>query len=86
MKKDKTIIIFIIIIIIVAVLSGICKIMTSYMIEEDYKKETKIEDGGNDLIKYLNKIENEEERKERVEWYLEANKITEEEAKEILGE
>lgn len=84
MKNKKIAIIFIVIVIILAILAGIYKIMTSYMFEIKDKSEVKIEEGNNKLINYLKSIENSQERKEQVELYLEENKITEQEAKEIL--
>lgn len=83
MKNKKIAIIFIVIVIIVAILTGIYKIMTSYMFKNN-NKEITIEDSENKLIRYLDNIENKEEKREQVELYLEANKITEQEAKEIL--
>ena len=84
MKNKKIVIVFIIIVIIVAIITGIIKIMASYAFKGSLKQEIKIDDGDNKLINHLNKIENNEEKKEKVQWYLEANKITEQEAKEIL--
>lgn len=84
MKNKKIAIIFIVIVIILAILAGIYKIMTSYMFEIKDKSEVKIEEGNNKLINYLKSIENSQEKKEQVELYLEENKITEQEAKEIL--
>ena len=84
MKNKKIVIVFIIIVIIVAIITGIIKIMSYYAFKGSLKQEIKIDDGDNKLINHLNKIENNEEKKEKVQWYLEANKITEQEAKEIL--
>ncbi len=84
MKNKKIAIAFIIIVLITAILTGIYKIMTSYAFKGRPNQEIKIDDGDNKLINHLNKIENNEEKKEKVQWYLEANKITEQEAKEIL--
>lgn len=83
MKNKKIAIIFIIIVIIVAILAGMYKIMTSYMFKVDDNIE--IENGEDKLVEYLKGIEDIERKESQVEWYLETNKITEEQAKEILG-
>lgn len=82
MKNKKVAIIFIIIVITVAILAGIYKIMSSYL----FTKDGKIEDGHKKLIEDIKKMENYEKKKEKVETFLKENFITEQEAKELLGE
>lgn len=82
MKNKKVAIIFIIIVIIVAILTGIYKILSLYL----FTKDGRIEDAHKAIIKDLKEMENDEKRKEKVETFYKDNLITEQEAKEILGE
>lgn len=84
MKKNKLEMIFIIIVVIIAILIGLCKIVVSYMIKED--DEIKIIDGENKLVEHMKSTEDNNKKEKQVQLLLEGNKITEEEAKEILGE
>ena len=82
MKNKKVAIIFIIIVITVAILAGIYKIMSSYL----FKKEGKIEDAHKEIIEDIKEMKDYEKKKEQVDLLIEYNRITEQEAKELLGE
>ena len=82
MKNKKVAIIFIIIVITVAILAGIQKIMSSYL----FTKEGKIEDDHKEIIEDIKEMKDYEKKKEQVDLLIEYNRITEQEAKELLGE
>lgn len=82
MKNKKLTIMFLIIVIIVATLTGIYKIMNSYMVKENSEK--KIIDGENKLINHIETVEDNQKREQQIELLLENNYITEDEAREIL--
>ena len=79
MKNKKIIVISIIIIAIVALGFGIYKIYDSYLFNEDGT----VVDGHKELIEHLKSIEDKEERKKQVDFSLEQNIITQNEANEI---
>lgn len=78
-NKKMLIIAIIIIIIILAIGFGICKIHNDYMFNEDGT----LSDGHTELLQHLRNIEDKEERKKQVDFSLESNIITQEEAKEL---
>lgn len=79
MKNKKILIIAIIIISICAVGFGIYKVYDSYLFDQDGK----IVDGHKELIEHLKSIEDEEERKKQIDFSIEQNIITKEEANEL---
>lgn len=80
MAKNKKIIIGLIsIITIIAILFGIYKVCTSYLFED----KNSIPDGKVQLIDKLKGIENSEERKKQIDFSVEHNIITQEEANEL---
>lgn len=76
MRNKKIIIIGIIIIILGAFLFGIYKISASYLFHQDGT----IADGHADLINHLRNLEDPEERAKQIDFALESNIITKEEA------
>ena len=82
MKNKKVAIIFIIIVITVAILAGIYKIMSSYL----FTKEGKIEDAHKEIIEDIKEMKDYEKKKEQVDLLIEYNRITDQEATELLGE
>lgn len=79
MKNKKILIISLIIIIICAIGFGVYKVRDSYLFNEDGT----ISDAHAELIEHLKSIENKEERKKQVDFSLEYNIITQEEANEL---
>lgn len=79
MKNKKVLIIGIVIIIICAIIFGTYKVRDSYMFNEDGT----ISDAHGELIEHLKSIEDKEERKKQVDFSLEYNIITQEEANEL---
>ena len=77
--NKKYIIIAISIIIIIAVLFGIYKIASSYLFENG----TEIRDGKLELIEHIKSIEDDEERKNQIDYNVEQNLITQQEANEL---
>lgn len=76
MKNKKFLVIAIIIIIIGAIGYGVFKVYSSYL----FNKDGTIVDGHKLLIERIQKIENEEDRREIIEECLERNFITQEDA------
>ena len=76
MDKKKKIIIAILIIILVALFFGGYKITTSYL----FNSNGKITDGKAEVIEHLKSIEDENERKKQIDYSIEKNIITQEEA------
>lgn len=76
MKNKKALIILLIVLILLAVILGGYKIATSYLFNEDGT----ISDGHADLIEHLKSVEDTEERKRQIDFSLEQNIITQEEA------
>jgi len=81
MKNKKFIIIFIVIVIAVAVVFGI--FMATHNPNYLYNEDGKIEDGHEELIEHLKEIEDTEERKKQIDFSLEQNIITKEEAEKL---
>lgn len=81
MKNKKTIIIVLIILIICAVCFAIFKVThnPNYL----YDEEGTIVDGHKDLLNHLKEIEDSEERKKQIDFSVEQNLITQEEANNI---
>ena len=77
--NKKYIIIAISIIIIIAVLFGIYKIASSYLFENG----TEISDAKLELIEHIKSIEDDEERKNQIDYNVEQNLITQQEANEL---
>lgn len=79
--KSKKIIIVLIIVVICAIGFGIFKVMHN----EDYlyNQDGTISDGHKDLIESIKKVENKEDRKQKIDFALESNIITQEEANEL---
>lgn len=76
-KKKFIIVIVIAIIVVLAIIFSVYKIYTSYLFRES---DGKIVDGKTELIEHLKSIENEEERKNQIDFSVEHNAITQEEA------
>ena len=76
MNKKKKIIIAILIIILIAIIFGVYKIATSYL----FSSNGKITDGKAEVIEHLKSIEDENERKKQIDYSIEKNIITQEEA------
>jgi len=81
MKNKKIIIIALIILVICAVGFGILK--ARYNPNYLYNQDGTIVDGHQELIEHLKSIEDAEERKKQVDFSLEQNIITPEEANEL---
>lgn len=79
MKNKKYIIIGIVIIIIVAIISGIYKITSTYLFEEN----NGIPNNHNELINHLKNIEDNNERKIQIDYSVNKNFITQQEANEL---
>lgn len=79
MNNKKNIIIVIAIIVVIAIGFGIFKISTSYLFNENGK----IEDGHSQLINHIKSIENDEERKNQIDYSLSQNLINQAEANEL---
>lgn len=77
--KNKRIIVAVIVILICAVAFGIYKVYDSYLFNQDGT----IVDGHKELIEHLKNIEDEEERKKQIDFSIEQNIITKEEANEL---
>lgn len=76
MKVKKVVIVAAIILIICAIGFGIYTVLHSYLFNEDGT----ISDGHADLINALKNVEDTEERKRQVDFFLESNLITQKEA------
>ena len=75
--NNKKIILIIIVIVVLAVILSIYKIYSSNLFRAD---DGKIGDGKPELIEHLKSIENEQERKNQIDFSVEHNAITQEEA------
>ena len=76
--NKKYIVIAIVIIVIIAICFGIYKIASSYMFDE-----TGITNEKTELIDHLRNIENDGERKNQIDFSVEQNLITQQEANEL---
>ena len=80
MEKNKKILIaFIVIIAIVAILFGVYKVISSYLFTTD----TSIQNGKTELIQKIKEREEKKERKRKIDFSVEYNIITQEEANEL---
>lgn len=79
MKNKKILIGILILIILCAIGFAVYKYRSSYLFSEDGS----IVDGHQDLINHLEKIENAEEKTKQIDFSLEQNLITVEEANEL---
>ncbi len=79
MKNKKLLILALIVVIILALGFGVYHMYTSYLFSEDGT----IVDGHKDLIEHLKGIEDKEERKKQIDFSLESNIITQEEADQL---
>ena len=82
MKNKKVLIIAIIFIIICVIGIGTYTVLTSYLFNED---GTIASDGHVDLINHLKSIEDKDERKNAIDFSVENNLISQEEANEIYN-
>lgn len=76
MKNKKLLIISVIVIILVAIIFGTYKIYSSYLFNQDGI----ITDEHQELIEHLKNIENKDERKNQIDFSVEYNLISQEEA------
>lgn len=76
MKNKKLLIISVIVIILVAIIFGVYKIYSLYLFNQDGI----ITDGHQELIEHLKNIENKDERKNQINFSVEYNLISQEEA------
>lgn len=81
MKGKKIGVIAIIILIVCVVAWGIFK--AKYSPDYLYNQDGTISDGHQDLIQHLKDIENDEERKNQIDFSLEQNLISQEEANDL---
>ena len=81
MKNKKVIIILFIALVICAIIFGVFKAThnPNYL----YNEDGTISDGHKDLIEHLKNVENDAERKKQIDFSLEQNIITQEEANEL---
>ncbi len=80
MKSKKTVIIIAIIcLVILAILFATFKIYNSYMFNDDGT----LSDAHTQVIEYLKNVEDKEERKKQIDFSVESNIITQEEADEL---
>lgn len=79
MDKKKKTIIAVLIIILIAMIFGGYKIATSYL----YTSNGKITDGKIEVIEHLKSIEDESERKKQIDFSVEKNIITQDEANSL---
>ncbi len=77
--NKKYIIIAISIIVIIAIVFGIYKITSSYL----FKDKTEITDSKSELINHIKNIDNDEERRNQIDYSIEQNLITQQEANEL---
>ena len=75
--KNKTLLL--IVIIIFAIILGLFKICSSYLFNDN----NKIVDGKSELINHLKSIEDKDERKEQIDYSVEQNIITQDEANQL---
>lgn len=76
MKNKKLLIIIVSVIILLAIILGGYKVYTSSLFNEDGK----ISDGHAQLIEHLKSIEDKEERKKQIDFSIQSNIITQQEA------
>ena len=79
MKNKKILIISVIILILLAIILGIYKVRTSYM----YNEDGTLSDAHTELIEHLKELENDEERRNKIDFCVEEKLITQEEANEL---
>lgn len=79
MKNKKIIITIIICTIILAILFATFKIYSSYMFNDNGT----LSDAHSKLVEHLQNVEDKEERKKQIDFSLEQNMITQEEANEL---
>lgn len=79
MKNNKMLILVLILILVIVIGFGIYKIYTSYLFNQDGT----ISNVHEELLEHIKSIEDEEERKKQVDFSLESNIITQEEANEL---
>lgn len=76
MKNKKLLIIIVSVILLLAIILGVYKVYTSVLFNEDGK----ISDGHSQLIEHLKSIEDKEERKKQIDFSIQSNIITQQEA------
>lgn len=76
MKNKKLLIIIVSVILLLAIILGVYKVYTSALFNEDGK----ISDGHSQLIEHLKSIEDKEERKKQIDFSIQSNIITQQEA------
>lgn len=76
MKNKK---VLLIVIIILAIILGAFKICSSYLFDDN----NKIVDGKSELINHLKSIEDKDERKTQIDYSVQQNIITQDEANEL---
>lgn len=76
MKNKK---VLLIVIIILAIILGAFKICSSYLFDDN----NKIVDGKSELIDHLKSIEDKDERKTQIDYSVQQNIITQDEANEL---
>lgn len=79
MKNKKVLIVIVILVILCAIGFVMYQYRSSYLFNEDGS----VVDGHEDLINHLEKIEDAEEKTKQIDFSLEQNLITEEEANEL---
>ena len=75
----RYIIITISIIVVITIVLGIYKITSSYL----FKDKTEITDSKSELINHIKNIDNDEERRNQIDYSIEQNLITQQEANEL---
>ncbi len=78
-KNKKILIIFIVIIVCIAIAFGIHRFISTTVFNADFS----IPNGKAELIEALKSINNVEERKERIDFFVQYNAITQEEANQL---
>ncbi len=81
MKNKKIIIIFVIIILAVAIIFGVLR--AKYNENYLYDENGTIVDGKSDLINNIKSTEDKNERKNKIDFFLKGNVITQDEANEL---
>lgn len=81
MMHKRYMVLVILIIILIAILIGIKISNNSYIYEEDGK----IQDSHKELVEHLKNLNNIDDKKNQVQFFLEYNLLTDEEAEEIIN-
>lgn len=81
MKNRKLVCFIVVIIILIAVIVGIYK--AKYNSNYLYNEDGTISDGHQEIINRIRATENDEKRKEQIDFFLNCNRITQEEANEL---